>query len=448
MSKRVPPSVRTGQTIRDLLGESGDVSVSQFVRLATQQVIEQLLEAEVTDVLGRDYYRHRSAPGSDDDADHDASVSGSGGASGGHRNGYRSNRLRTAEGMIEYATPQVRGTEQPYSSPLRALLDGRSDELQRLAVEMYARGLSTRDIEDATRGADGKALLSRSAVSEVTEQLWSEYEAFATRDLSEFDIVYLFIDGVAERLHPGQKKDAVLCAWGIDSQGKKHLLSLTPGTKEDTASVSEFLQDMKRRGLRDPLLVTTDGAAGLIKATEDVFPRASRQRCLAHKMRNLQCKTPEDRWPTFREHVRSCYQAPSWSVAMSLKQSVVDQFEDELPAATACFLDDFDACIAHLRFPLNHRKTIRTTNLLERLFGEERRRTKVLPHAFGEKPLLKLMFAATLRASAKWRGIKMTPFDMQQLEAIRKQQDQAFETQHQHATTGTAPSRIYSRTGT
>lgn len=78
---------------------------------------------------------------------------------------------------------------------------------------MYARGLSTRDIKDATRpSGGGKALLSRSAVSEVTEQLWSEYEAFVTRDLSEFAIVYLFLDGVAERLHPGQKKDAVLCA--------------------------------------------------------------------------------------------------------------------------------------------------------------------------------------------------------------------------------------------
>jgi len=97
---------------------------------------------------------------------------------------------------------------------------------------------------------------------------------------------------------------------------------------------------------------------------------------------------------------------------------------------------------------LTHRRTIRTTNLLERLFGEERRRTKVLPHAFGEKPLLKLMFAATLRASAKWRGVRMTPFDVQQLEAIRKQQDQAFENQHQPAATGTTASRIYSRTGT
>jgi transposase-like protein len=290
-------------------------------------------------------------------------------------------------------------------------------------------------------------LLSRSAVSQATEQLWSEYEAFATRDLGEHEFVYLFLDGVAERLHPGQKKDAVLCAWGIDIDGKKHLLALTPGTKEDTASVVEFCQDLKRRGLGDPLLVTTDGAAGVIQAIEQVFPRAERQRCLAHKMRNLQSKVPEDQWPAFREHARSCYQAPSPAVARSLKDGVVEQFQKNLPSAIACFVDDFEACIAHLRFPLNHRKTIRTTNLLERLFGEERRRTKVMPHAFGEKPLLKLMFAAVIRASAKWRSIKVTAFDRQQLDAIRTELDEAFAQRHQSTVKEPAPSKIHSRTG-
>jgi putative transposase len=436
MSDRVPPSVRTGQKIRQLIGEGDEQVVSRFVRLATQQVIEHLLEAEVTDVLGRDYYQH---------ADHSAEPAG---IRRGHRNGYRTNRLRTAEGSVAYATPQVRATDDPFVSRVRALLTGRSDALERLATEMYARGLSTRDIEDATRDEQGRPLLSRSAVSQVTEQLWSEYEAFATRDLSEFDIVYLFLDGVAERLHPGQKKDAVLCAWGIDREGQKHLLSLTPGTKEDTVSVVEFCQEMKRRGLRDPLLVTTDGAGGLIAAVEQVFGRSERQRCLAHKMRNLQSKAPEDQWPTFCEHARACYQAPSRAVALSLKDSVVERFERTLPSATACFVEDFEACIAHLRFPLSHRKAIRTTNLLERLFGEERRRTKVLPHAFGEKPLLKLMYAAVIRASAKWRRIKVTAFDRQQLQAIAKELNEAFAQRHQPTVQPSTPSRIYSTTGT
>src|SRR5207249_11635391 len=102
-------------------------------------------------------------------------------------------------------------------------------------------------------------------------------------------------------------------------------------------------------------------------------------------------KSKPRRWPPTPQAHR-CWRV--W-----LKEEFVKRFERELPSATACFLDDFEACIAHLRLPIAHRKVIRTTNLLERLFGEERRRTKVIPHAFGERPVLKLMYAALIRAS-------------------------------------------------
>jgi transposase-like protein len=108
---------------------------------------------------------------------------------------------------------------------------GRTEELEALAVEMYARGLSTRDIEAVFADANGRSLLSRTAVSEITERLWAEYEAFVGRDLSEFAVTYLFVDGIAERLHLGQPREAVLAAWGILSDGKKALLHLATGTK-------------------------------------------------------------------------------------------------------------------------------------------------------------------------------------------------------------------------
>jgi transposase-like protein len=164
-------------------------------------------------------------------------------------------------------------------------------------------------------------------------------------------------------------------------------------------------------------------------------------------MRNLERKVPEDRWPEFKEHVRACYQAPSIEVARRLKEDVIERFGQELPSAVQCFVEDFEACIVHLKYPLRHRKTIRTTNLLERLFEEERRRTKVLPHAFGERPLLKLMYAAAIRASARWRGIKVSAFDRAQLEAIRKERDRAF-TQRHRPSSRLPRSRISSKIGT
>jgi putative transposase len=404
---RIPASERTSQKLEELLTQGvadGDAR-AELLKLAVRKIVEEALEAEVAEAVGRDYYENGAAPGT------------------GYRNGYRRGRLRTAEGPIEYGVPQVADRVEPFVSRVRARVMGRTAELERLAVEMFARGLSTRDIEAAFQDEAGASLLSRTAVSQVTERLWQEYEAFAGRDLSEFQVAYLFVDGVAERLHAGMPREAVLCAWGITEDGRKVLLHLAPGTKEDTASCSAFFQDLKRRGLADPLLVVTDGAAGLIRAAETCFPRAVRQRCLVHRLRNLRSKAPESQWPEIAIRARACYEAASPALATLLRDDFIQAYERQLPAVVKCFTEDFDACIAHLRFPLRHRKVIRTTNLLERLFLEARRRTKVIPHAFGERPELKLLYAAVIRAADRWRGIQVGEFEQRQLRAIRAELD-------------------------
>jgi transposase-like protein len=134
------------------------------------------------------------------------------------------------------------------------------------------------------------------------------------------------------------------------------------------------------------LAVVSDGAPGIIRATEECLPRSLLQRCLAHKMRNLQSKVPEDAWPEFKARATACYQAVSPALAHLLRDDIAATYNRDLPSAVACLDDDFAACIAHLKFPLSHRRAIRTTNLLERLFGEERPRTKVIPHALGSGP--------------------------------------------------------------
>ena len=270
-------------------------------------------------------------------------------------------------------------------------------------------------------------LLSRTAVSEIGEHLWADYQEFTSRDLSEYDIVYLFVDGIAERIRPGQRREPVLAAWGFTSNGSKVLLHLMAGSKEDAETVSAFFQDMRARGLGGPLLVVFDGAPGIIKAIETCFPRSERQRCLAHRMRNLAAKVPEDLWPEFKARVTACYQAPSRAIDRDLTDGVVANFESQLPSAVACFTDNFEACIAHLRMPIPHRRAIRTTNLLERLFVEERRRLKIVPNAFGEKPVLKLMFGAMIRAAVRWRAIKVTEFERRQMAAVRKELDHEYE---------------------
>jgi putative transposase len=420
---RIPGSERTREKLRAVIegGSAGGGSRSELVRLAARLIIEEALESEARDAVGRDYYAHGAVAGA------------------GYRNGYRLGRLSSAEGSIEYSAPQIADRTEPFRSAIREIVRGRTAELEGLAVEMYARGLSTRDIEALFADETGKSLLSRTAVSEITERLWAEYEAFAGRDLSEFEVVYLFVDGIAERLHLGQPREAVLAAWGILADGKKALLHLTPGTKEDTASCLEFFRDMRRRGLPDPLLVASDGAPGVIRAIEECFPRSLRQRCLAHKMRNLASKVPEDLWPEFKAHAVACYQAASPALAQLLRDDIKAAYGKDLPSAVACLEDDFEACIAHLRFPIGHRRATRTTNLLERLFGEERRRTKVIPHAFGERAVLKLMYAALIRAAEHWRGIKISEFERRQLRALREEIDNQFAARNATVATASLP---------
>ena len=118
-----------------------------------------------------------------------------------------------------------------------------------------------------------------------------------------------------------------------------------------------------------------------------MLPAGGPPACLVHRLRNLRGKAPETQWPEIAIRARACYEAASPALATLLRDDFIQAYERELPALVKCFTDDFEACIAHLRFPLRHRKVIRTTNLLERLFREARRRTKVVPHAFGERPL-------------------------------------------------------------
>ena len=106
---------------------------------------------------------------------------------------------------------------------------------------------------------------------------------------------------------------------------------------------------------------------------------------------------------------------------------MVASYATELPTATACFMDDFEACIAHLRMPITDRRAIRTTNLLERLFVEERRRLKIIPNAFGEKRTLKLMFGAMIRAAERWRAIKVSDLERRQMHAVREDLDQEYQ---------------------
>ena len=317
MPTRIPASERTSQKLDELLTQGvadGDAR-AELLKLAVRKIVEEALEAEVAEAVGRGYYENGAAPGA------------------GYRNGYRRGRLPTAEGAIEYGVPQVAdrrravrlaGAGPPGGAHRGAGAAGGGDVRARAEHPGHRSGVPRR------RAA--ASVLSRTAVSQVTERLWQEYEAFASRDLSEFAVAYLFVDGVAERLHAGLPREAVLCAWGITEDGRKVLLHLAPGTKEDTASCTAFFEDSSAAGLADPLLVVTDGAPGLIRAVETCFPRALRQRCLVHRLRNLQSKAPESQWPEIACGPAAVTRRRRRRWPRVLREDFVETYERELPA--------------------------------------------------------------------------------------------------------------------
>ena len=180
----------------------------------------------------------------------------------GYRNGYRRGRLKTAKGVVDYAAPQICDRAFRFARDCARSSVAERRSWRRWRWRCMRAGCRHATSKRLFADEDGRSLLSRTAVSEVTERLWAQYEAFASRDLSEFEVIYLFVDGIAERLHLGQPREAVLAAWGVLADGHRVLLHLAPGSKEDTASCREFFLDMRRRGLPDPLLVISDGAPG------------------------------------------------------------------------------------------------------------------------------------------------------------------------------------------
>lgn len=407
-NKRIPPSQKIDNEINKLRYDLGEEVIpkdvlGKLVKLGMQKIMQEILENEVLDFTGRDYYKHADK-------------------SNGYRNGYETSTLKTAEGRLEIERPQVRGGEVPFESKTWGHIKKHTDQLEHTAIEMYVRGCSTRDIEDLLKDDQGRILLSKSGVSRLNETLWNEYQSFCRQNLSVFDVVYIFVDAVYEPLRMLKSRaEAILVIWGILSNGRKILLSIRHGNKESYENCLEIFRDLKKRGLNDPVLGVTDGAPGMIKAFEEVFDKTLRQRCLFHKKSNILSKVPSEIISQMKFDLNAVYYASDIKRARENAVVFFNKYQPIYPSAVECFKDDFEACIQHLLCPAKHRKHITTTNLVERSFGEENRRSKVIPRFFTEKSGLKLVYATLIRAAMRWSRIRITFNEQTQILALRDQ---------------------------
>lgn len=313
----------------------------------------------------------------------------------------------------------MRATTAPFRVRLPASLDRRTPELEELAARAYVRGLSDRDVEGLYAEVFG-GTLSKSAVSRATARRQADFDRWRTRDLSDLKILSLFLDGQFHAARSGTSdKEGILAAYAILEDGHAVLVHLGLGPRESTDAWTAFLHDLTARELAAPVLIITDGNPGLKRAVKAVFPGVRRQHCQVHTMRNILAKLPRLAQRELKPLLKQVVEAPDHRTALRRGRALLARFRDRFPSAIECLEKDLEECLTYLLFPVEHRKWLRTTNLLERTFGESRRRTKVIPRFFRERACLTLVYASLITASAKWRGVQMTPKILRALDGLR-----------------------------
>ena len=316
----------------------------------------------------------------------------------GKRNGFRPRHLQTGEGELRIEIPQAREAAIPFVSKLfpkwhcKRLL--RTDPLKALVIGGFVRGLSMRDVESLCEEA-GLGKTSKSTVATICAELHERFEAFCRRSLYDVNLVVLFLDAIYLPVRPSGPKEGVICAWGITETGARELVSVRLGAREAKEDWVELGRDLISRGLAAPRLIVADGAPGLISAVEEIWPRADRQHCAVHRLRNLLAKVPKEEHDRIRFNYWSALtDATSVRDGKLRLQVLISELEHRgYESAARCLAEDLDALVVHLRYPLRHRERWRSTNLLERSLGEVRRRTKVMGRFPGETSCLSLVWA-------------------------------------------------------
>jgi len=417
MPHRVSPTERIRGHIDELFAQDKQLPeiLEEVARLGAQLLMQAALEAEITEFLGRD--RYQRATGRED-------------ARPGSRNGYREVTVKTTAGPVKLSRPKLRGTAGAFASRLFGAHVTKTNALESLVIASFVRGLSVRDVEAALAEALGdQAAISKSTVSSVCGQIKDEYEAWAKRRLDDVVLDYLFLDASFFRMHPGSPAEPVLAAWGITTEGKPAFIGLGPGSAESADAWHDFLADLTGRGLRSPLLVISDGNAGLIGAIEQAFPKALRQRCIIHRARNILAKVPAGMqaevkdafWKLFDTEDLKTKPGPDLVELIDHRiTEMAGKYRATYPAAMKCLLADREGLTAYLRFPAEHHHRIRHSNFIERTFGETRRRVKVIGRLPGETSCLTLVWAVLDRASRGWRGLTMTAEGLRLLQDLRR----------------------------
>jgi len=352
------------------------------VREAVQTTIQVVLDEELERLTGAGHYQR-----SDERVD--------------VRNGGYPRRLVTTSGEVDVWVGRTRAggaATAPVGRYLR-----RRPEIDDAIAESYVRGLSTRDMGSVTQALLGKRV-ARSTVSRVTRRLDDEVEALRTEPLAE-PIAYLYLDAtfVDARWARTVENVSALVAYGVGPDGHRRLLAVHIGTQESEASWAGLLAELVERGLSGVLMVIADEHAGLRAAVRKALPEARQQRCTVHLLRNVLANVPRRHQRRLAREVVAVLHADDLNAAKRAMRSFRDRFARQFAEAVECLERGFDAGTQYFAFPEKHWMRIRSTNGLERLHGEVKRRTRAIGAFPDRASALRLITAVALQAVSIWR---------------------------------------------
>lgn len=324
----------------------------------------------------------------------------------GHANGFKNKTLSTRLGPITFAVPQVRGNIDFYPKALDKGL--RSEQALKLALaEMYVQGVSTRKVAAIVEELCGSSV-SSTQVSQCAAALDLELEAWRTRPLGAYP--YLILDARYEKVrHGGQVRDcAVLIALGISPEGKRSILGLSVALSEAEAHWRHFLTSLQQRGLHGIQLIVSDDHTGLGAARQAVFPAVPWQRCQFHLQQNAQAYVPRlDQRAAVAQAIRTIFNSPDRLSAEARLKIVVAQFQQSAPKLAAWMEENIPQGFTVFALAAAHQRRLRTSNALERVNQELRRRTRVAALFPNEASLLRLISALLCEISDEWECSKV-----------------------------------------
>ena len=367
--------------------------LEDWLRGSMQNLIQQVLEEEVTEFFGRAKSARRS------EADSDS----------GYRNGHgRPRKLTLSGGTVELRRPRVRNTDERFESRLLPLFAKRTAKVSELIPQLYLHGLSEGDFDLALRGLLGEdAPLSAATVARLKERWNGELAEWRSRRLDEHEVVYVWVDGVYVKAGLEREKAAILVVIRALSDGTKTVLSVVPGYRESTQSWSEALRDLRDRGMNCPKLVVGDGHLGIWGALRNVYPDAREQRCWNHKIINVLDKLPKRQHEQAKLMLRGIPYAGSRAESERLRSLFCGWCRERSYDGAAESLErDWDRMVTFYDFPAEHWKHVRTTNVVESPFAALRLRTDAAKRFKRVDRAIAVIWKMLLVAESRFRRLK------------------------------------------